>query len=179
MNLKTGVGDGSVLQLVVGRPNPERNQQGNVVSQAAANLKQLSTLTRNIKECVRCAQRDIEPNQRNRYDTPEEEIPEEPCKFFLWEFTYGTEIQKNPGIQPTHYTLKVCCFILDVRDLGLELERMALTMLTMSHTVEDLGNQLKRDESLTDDPAKYQRARRNIQNNMGKDLEFLTRMLVK
>ena len=65
-----------------------------------------------------------------------------------------------------------------MRDLGLELERMALTMLTMSHTVEDLGNQLKRDESLTNDPAMYQRARRNIQNNMGKDLEFLTRMLV-
>ena len=80
MNLKSGVGDGSVLQLVVGRPNPERNQQGNVVSQAAANLKQLSTLTRNIKECVRCAQRDIEPNQRDRFDTTEEEIPEEPCK---------------------------------------------------------------------------------------------------
>ena len=81
MNLKSGVEDGSVLQLVEGRPNPERNQEGNVVSPAAANLKQLSTLTRNIKECVRCAQRDIEPNQRNRYDTPEEEIPEEPCKF--------------------------------------------------------------------------------------------------
>ena len=81
LNLKTGVGDGSVLQLVVGRPNPERNQRGNVVSQAAANLKQLSTLNRNIKECVRCAQRDIEPNQRNRFDTPEEEIPEEPRKF--------------------------------------------------------------------------------------------------
>ena len=81
MNLKSGVEDGSVLQLVVGRPNPDRNQEGNVVSPAAANLKQLSTLTRNIKECVRCAQRDLEPNQRNRFDTPEEEIPEEPCKF--------------------------------------------------------------------------------------------------
>ena len=89
------------------------------------------------------------------------------------------KLQKNPGIQPTHYTHKACCFILDVRHLGLELERMASTLLTMSHTVEDLGNQLKRDESLTDDPAMYQRARRNIQNNMGKDLEFLTRMLVK
>ena len=60
-----------------------------------------------------------------------------------------------------------------MRDLGLELEPMASTMLTMSHTVEDLGNQLKRDESLTDDPAMYQRARRNIQNNMGKDFKIL------
>ena len=50
------------------------------MSPAAANLKQLSTLNRNMKECVRCAQRDIEPNQRNRYDTPEGEMPEEPCK---------------------------------------------------------------------------------------------------
>ena len=124
-----------------------------VVSPAAANLKQLSTLTRNIKECVRCAQRDIEPNQRNRFDTPEEEIPEEPCKFSV--YSQGLRVSSN------------CC-ILDVRDLGLELEPMASTMLTMSHTVEDLGNQLKRDESLTDDPAMYQRARRNIQNNMGK-----------
>ena len=30
---------------------------------------------------VRCAQRDIEPNQRNRYDEPEEEVPEDPCKY--------------------------------------------------------------------------------------------------
>ena len=92
---------------------------------------------------------------------------------YLWDRN-----SKNPGIQPTHYTLKVCCFILDVRDLGLELERMASIMLTMSHTVEDLGNQLKRDESLTDDPTMYQRARRNIQNNMGTDWKFSTRMLV-
>ena len=78
---KKGVENGSVLQLVLARPNPERNQQGNVVSPAAANLKQLSTLNRNMKECVRCAQRDTEPNQRNRYDTPEGDMPEEPCKF--------------------------------------------------------------------------------------------------
>ena len=58
-----------------------------------------------------------------------------------------------------------------MRDLGIELERMASTILTMSHTIEDLGNQLKRDESLVNDPAKFQRARRNIQNNMGKDLK--------
>lgn len=81
MNQTKGVENGSVLQLVFGRPNPERNQQGNVVRPATANLKQLSTLNRNMRECVRCAQRDVEPNQRNRYDTPEEEIPEEPCKF--------------------------------------------------------------------------------------------------
>ena len=56
---------------------------------------------------------------------------------------------------------------------------MASTMLIMSHTVEDLGNQLKRDESLTDDPAKYQRARRNIQNNMGKDLILIKNVLVR
>ena len=58
-----------------------------------------------------------------------------------------------------------------MRHLGIELERMASTILTMSHTIEDLGNQLKRDESLVNDHAKFQRARRNIQNNMGKDLK--------
>ena len=42
--------------------------------------KQLSTLARNIKERVRSAHRDTEPNQRNRYDTTED-MPEEPCKF--------------------------------------------------------------------------------------------------
>ena len=42
--------------------------------------------------------------------------------------------------------------------------------------MEDLGNQLKKDETLVNDPAKYQRARRNIQNNMGKDL--ITMMLI-
>ena len=44
--------------------------------------------------------------------------------------------------------------------------------------MEDLGNQLKKDETLVNDPAKYQRARRNIQNNMGKDLILITMMLV-
>ena len=41
--------------------------------------KQFLTLARNIKERVRSAQRDTEPNQRNRYDIPED-MPEEPCK---------------------------------------------------------------------------------------------------
>ena len=65
-----------------------------------------------------------------------------------------------------------------MRDLGLELERMASTILILSHTMEDLGNQLKKDETLVNDPAKYQRARRNIQNNMGKDLILITMMLI-
>ena len=65
-----------------------------------------------------------------------------------------------------------------MRDLGLELERMASTILILSHTMEDLGNQLKKDETLVNDPVKYQRARRNIQNNMGKDLILITMMLV-
>ena len=78
--LKKDIENGSVLQLVVGRPNPQRNQQGQVVSQAGSNLKQLVTLNRNMKECVRCAQRDIEPSQRNRYDVPEEAVPEDPCE---------------------------------------------------------------------------------------------------
>ena len=52
-------------------------------------------------------------------------------------------------------------------------------MLIMSHTIEDLGNQLKRDESLTDDPARYQRARRNIQNNMGKDFKNNNKSILK
>ena len=95
MNPIKGVGNGSVLQLVFGQPNPERNQQGNVLSPAAANLKQLSTLNRNMKECVRCAQRDIEPNQRNRYDTPEGEMPEEPCKFNSEYSSKYTEIKRR------------------------------------------------------------------------------------
>ena len=65
-----------------------------------------------------------------------------------------------------------------MRDLGIELERMASTILTMSHTIEDLGKQLKRDESLVNDQAKFQRAKRNIQNNMGK-AGFITRMLIR
>ena len=127
-----GIVDRSVLQLVMGEPNPERGEQGNVVNPAAANLRLLSILNRNVRECVRSAQRDIEPNQRNQFDFPEEEPSEEP----------------------------------HVRDLGLELERMAASMLIMSHTMEDLGNQLKKDERITDNPTEYQRARRNIRNNI-------------
>ena len=78
------------------------------------------------------------------------------------------------GILSSNYYL-----LLDVRDLGLELEKMASSMLIMSHTIEDLGNQLKRDESLTDDPTKYQRARRNIQNNMGKDFKNNNKSILK
>ena len=126
-----GIGDRAVLQLVMGQPNPERNQQGNVVSPTAANFKLLSTLNRNTRECVRSAQRDVDPNRRNQYDFPEEETPEEP----------------------------------HVQDLGIELEKMAANMLTMSHIMEDLGNQLKRDESLTN-PIEHQRARRKIRNNI-------------
>ena len=84
MRIQKGIENGSVLQLIVGQPNPERNQQGNVVSRASGNLKQLSILNRNLKECVRCAQRDIEPNQRNRYDEPEEVVPEDPCKYTVY-----------------------------------------------------------------------------------------------
>ena len=45
-----GIGDRAVLQLVMGQPNPERNQQGNVVSPTAPNFKLLSTLNRNTRD---------------------------------------------------------------------------------------------------------------------------------
>ena len=67
-----------MLQLVPGEPNPNRNQ--NVSNQAAVYLKSLSTLNRNMKVCIRSAQHNRDPMTRERFDIPENPIPEEPRK---------------------------------------------------------------------------------------------------
>jgi len=87
------VNDSSIL--LTERPaNQPENEGGNdpLIEQAQLNavahqLKHVKILQRNFDECVRAAQRNSEPSQRQRWDDADSPTPREPTVTDLGEFT--------------------------------------------------------------------------------------------